>query len=830
MAESRRLLIATLAGLVIFSLIPHSNAETVEPTEIEIHLNALEDYYLSGDEITFSPNLYNPSDTIQIDNNPSCDYTFDVYDINNLNIYSSSDNCRNQVQSLQLHSGEQLNLMAHTWDFLDNSGLEIASGTYQVTITHSILDISDTSTFNYLAASTIPNDIELRYNLVDISSNSSSAYLLQMFLHNPTPYPLDVNNLDCTLVLNNEIHQQIFENCLHDIEILHQYEYHSVSNFVLDAHWLTNSNETKIELLGDVHNRNVVIREAIQTVSNNDSSMIRLDVSELDFQVVTNNGNRSLSILAKYNPADNLEVNECEMEIYIINDFGEVVEIEMVDYCQRSAESVPVAEDEFLIEIYEWELVDDQDCLVDFGKYTIVLGSQQYSSIDFFQNLPDVTAKCNDKTFDVEVNSELVDSSLYTSLQIFSDERLRVYSDCTVIIGVAIDSSNQIQHTEEFCNYNVGNYLLSPNKIYNMQQKFILPLESPTTDSISVNYKLNFEYTSTYYDKISTHSGNKIVNQALVRDISGVWNLVDFDNVQCWMISAPNSAYILQENSLASIWSPKQDWYGEYTVTEQPLDNGLCSQFGLPVVIVNNVYMEESPFVDNEPATTSDQGGSESISIAEVGVIGVASSSILLGFLIFVSNTESLRIPVTSAGLWMLALVGKTHETSDGRFQRGRLIGYLTANPGCHFRALMAALNMSNGQITHHLRLLENQELIWRINDGRFVRYYPLNNSLYPGMNPDDLPVPPLSPDPRSLQGKILTILDDEHQLGEFPTQAELAKKLEKSQQLISHHLRTLQKYGLVEKRKMGIKNRYKLTKEALFLLETDIEYLKVRD
>ena len=72
------LLIATLAGLAIFlSLIPHSNAETVEPTEIEIHLNALEDYYLSGDEITFS-NLYNPSDTIQIDNNPSCDYTLAI--------------------------------------------------------------------------------------------------------------------------------------------------------------------------------------------------------------------------------------------------------------------------------------------------------------------------------------------------------------------------------------------------------------------------------------------------------------------------------------------------------------------------------------------------------------------------------------------------------------------------------------------------------------------------------------------------------------------------------------------------------------------------------
>ena len=62
------------------------------------------------------------------------------------------------------------------------------------------------------------------------------------------------------------------------------------------------------------------------------------------------------------------------------------------------------------------------------------------------------------------------------------------------------------------------------------------------------------------------------------------------------------------------------------------------------------------------------------------------------------------------AGLWFLGLLGKTHETTDGRYQRGRLMGYLTANPGCHFRALMSALDMSNGQITHHLRVLESEE------------------------------------------------------------------------------------------------------------------------
>jgi len=144
-------------------------------------------------------------------------------------------------------------------------------------------------------------------------------------------------------------------------------------------------------------------------------------------------------------------------------------------------------------------------------------------------------------------------------------------------------------------------------------------------------------------------------------------------------------------------------------------------------------------------------------------------------------------------------------------------MGYLTANPGCHFRALMAALDMSNGQITHHLKVLNEEEVIWRRKDGRLMRFYPATiNADTPA---DELPIPALSPDPNSLQGKILTLLDNDGQLGAYPTQKDLAERLERSQQLISHHLRTLQKYGLIEKSKSGLKNRYKLTKEAVFLL-----------
>ena len=829
MAESRRLLIATLAGLVIFSLIPHSNAETVEPTDIEIHLNALEDYYLSGDEITFSPNLYNPSDTIQIDNNPSCDYTFDVYDINNLNIYSSSDNCRNQVQSLQLHSGEQLNLMAHTWDFLDNSGLEIASGTYQVTITHSILEISDTTAFNYFAASTIPNDLELRYNLVDISSDSSRAYLLQTFIHNPSEQKADLLNLDCNIVLENSLYRHVFSNCLRGFEFLQPFENLNSGNIVIDDQWLELSDTFSIYLAGQIDNKRIIELNSATASSHEESDRSKINLANIGYRTSEIGANPRLSITAEYEPNSNEEIEDCQINLFVVSDLGEITLTESIDFCIIAEQSKQEVNSNSDLEIYSWDLTKDDGCLVDFGRYTIIVEGKDYHSTEYFQNLPNDSAMCIRNNPNINLVNEIADGSLYTTLTIDSESTIRVVAECMFAIDVAIMSDADYNFNTEYCDFNSGNFLTLSSDGLKLQKRIQLP-DLADSETILVTSKISFEQTSAYSDTIYINSGQVGINPNLIYTVNGVWSSIDLDSQQCWMISAPNSAYILQENRLESIWSPKQDWYGEYSVTEQQADDGVCSQFGLPVVTVNNVYMEASPFEDIEPVTTSNQDDSESISIAEVGVIGVASSSILLGLLIFVSNTESLRIPVTSAGLWMLALVGKTHETSDGRFQRGRLIGYLTANPGCHFRALMAALKMSNGQITHHLRLLETQELIWRINDGRFVRYYPLNNSLYPGMNPDDLPVPPLSPDPRSLQGKILTILDDEHQLGEFPTQAELAKKLEKSQQLISHHLRTLQKYGLVEKRKMGIKNRYKLTKEALFLLETDIEYLKVRD
>ena len=116
MAEAQRFAIALVAGLMIFSLIPHSSADTEDVSSIAIEINNIEfnEYYITGDHITISANLFNPSATTEIQNNPSCDFLFNVYDERNAMIFSSENRCRNQIQSLQIENGETIACLLYT--------------------------------------------------------------------------------------------------------------------------------------------------------------------------------------------------------------------------------------------------------------------------------------------------------------------------------------------------------------------------------------------------------------------------------------------------------------------------------------------------------------------------------------------------------------------------------------------------------------------------------------------------------------------------------------------------------------------------------------------
>ncbi len=828
MAGAQRFAIALVAGLILFSLIPHSSADSDDTASITIEVNDedFNEYYIAGDNIVISSNLFNPSSSAEIQNNPSCDFIFEIFNDDNALVFSSESRCRNQVQSLQVDRDEIIQLMSHEWNFKDNQGQDLRTGTYRLTVTHSVLSISDSSVLKFYGNSSIPEQIELKYNLIDLGNGTNNAHFLQLFLFNPNSFNLDLTSTECTILIENDVKRAIYDDCRKGTSTLHPSENIYSANIVLDDSWLVSNGEIFAYILGDYEKQTIDRNELIDINLDPEAQDLTFNLFNLDYEI--SEAGRTPSLLIQGELINqNLQQN-CDLDLFVVNDLGHVVVDTAVDICAQYEDSETINNN--LVEIFDWQLTDNEGCMIDSGKYTIIVKeNNRFLTLDFFQEIPNNLARCLGNDIVLTLDNTIADASLYTTLDIASDQHIRIIAKCMLVIDVTVHSATDSSHDTEFCDYNSGNFITLTDDVYRLQQKITLS-ELEYADRVSVSYKVNFEHTFTAFDDLYIDSGATTVNPELIHSISGNWDMIEYNNNHCWLISAPNSAYILQPDGTQYNWLPKQGWFGEYKAIEHRFDTSYCAQLGLPIITIDEIYTEENPIKEASEMDSSTITKDDSVEIVEIAVYGVASSSVLLGLLLFISNTESMRIPMTSVGLWMLALVGKTHETSDGRFQRGRLIGYLTANPGCHFRALMAALNMSNGQITHHLRLLENQELIWRINDGRFVRYYPLNNSLYPGMNPDDLPVPPLSPDPKSLQGKILTLLDDEHQVGEFPTQSELAKKLEKSQQLISHHLRTLQKYGLVEKRKMGIKNRYKLTKEALFLLETDIDYNKIRD
>ena len=303
--------------------------------------------------------------------------------------------------------------------------------------------------------------------------------------------------------------------------------------------------------------------------------------------------------------------------------------------------------------------------------------------------------------------------------------------------------------------------------------------------------------------------------------IEGSWNYVTTSTQGCWLLTDSigdehNFINHLQNQE----WRPQPGLSGSYLVQTSQVDGG-CSEWSGMIILQTLDETETAPQIPTpvEPTTPTNTPIDEIADLAPVTVTVVATTSLSIMSLLYLGNTEWIRIPALQFGIGLVGMVRRNGE-HDGEYQRGRIMGYLTANPGVHFRALLGALSMSNGQLTHHLKHLESEERIWRRKDGRLVRFYP--STIQSTLDEEDLPIPLLTPDPNSLQGKILRLLDATENDIVNLSQKELAVRLKASQQLISHHLRTLVKFGLVEREKVGMRYRYQLTREAIFLVNSN--------
>nr|AIE92551.1 hypothetical protein [uncultured marine group II/III euryarchaeote AD1000_24_F05] len=300
----------------------------------------------------------------------------------------------------------------------------------------------------------------------------------------------------------------------------------------------------------------------------------------------------------------------------------------------------------------------------------------------------------------------------------------------------------------------------------------------------------------------------------------GSWQYVTTDFGGCWILIDVDDNEHAYSSTLVDNWKPLPNHRGAYWVEETVDTPTACSGWVSHIVVVEVLgeaqIASTDTNIDNEVASETPV---ISIPAAAPTIVALVASTSLFALIAgAVTKVEWIRLPATKYGLALLGLVRKTKE-SGGEYQRGRIVAYIELHRGIHFRALLGALEMSNGQLTHHLSVLESDERVWRRKDGRKVRYYPA--SIDSRTEDDDLPVPVLTPDPNSLQGKILQILDiHENEILNL-SQKELSDKLETSQQLVSYHLKSLEDWGLVEKERVAMRYRYRLTDRALILLNS---------
>lgn len=869
MAGATRCTLAVLALLLLAST-PYAIAQ--ESSEFDFILQDQDTsengWYVEGDMVSMVPMFVNNAVETSIENDPSCGVSLQIIDDEQNMLFDGADSCRGQSQTIDLSPDETFAFTALEWDLRLDDGTFAESGTYTIQAFHSATGATASNDIFIQTSADVSPEMEL---LLDFTSRASpllygEEIVLGVVLHNPTSqaFTLPVRE-ECYIELSMNGISSLAMPCFGSMNTLESHE-HVLLGHVLfnDASLLQGLNTVQASLPSQA----LLVSESftLQDATAVDASIqsmtaVRIVPSSTQDQVYSESEIFS-SVVHIDNigsePLDLRFTDSCRAEVWIVNGFGDVV------FDSRLLKNCNALELDYSIEgngqlqftLPDWTFTDLQGCRVPAGTYSVIAEIPEYHlatqyTIEYQHTSPN---NCNPSP-EFEIYPELTPTDAGFDLDLTletpsSNVDLQWIDACSIRITIIdLATIEEVSNQALMCDSLEGRHFVLPYGedveplVLNagevgMYDEMLQPLDDG-------NYQLVLTFNSFQPVRMGfaltwpvAEEGTSIEQtvEAVVEEdprlISGSWSGLQTELGTCWMLDSTEEGQVLLASALLGSWVPNQGWSGIYEVVDAPA-HPACAMYQAPSVQIRTLEVEYPIQTTEDVAETSviaedDPAAEEQpVPVVPSVIIVVASGSILsMLFAVLLSN-ESLRIPSTAAGLWFLGLIGRTHETNDGRYQRGRLMGYLTANPGCHFRALMAALDMSNGQITHHLRILESEEVIWRRKDGRLVRYYPLTNSLNPGMSEDDLPVPPLSPDPNSLQGKILTLLDHDGPLGEFPTQAELAVRLEKSQQLVSHHLRTLQKFGLVEKRKMGVKNRYKLTREAIFLLETNTDFTR---
>jgi predicted transcriptional regulator len=167
---------------------------------------------------------------------------------------------------------------------------------------------------------------------------------------------------------------------------------------------------------------------------------------------------------------------------------------------------------------------------------------------------------------------------------------------------------------------------------------------------------------------------------------------------------------------------------------------------------------------------------------------------ILLIAIAAIASIEVSKVALISLFLPLYSKLRK--EKLLDQFTRGKIVGYILANPGEHYNSIKKTLDISNGSFVYHLNLLEAEGFIKSHRDGIYKRYYPANMRIIEQTNTLN-----------KSQSLIMEVV------GENPgiSQKDIAAFLGISPSTINYHVEKLIQMGLMEKERKGMSVRYYL-------------------
>lgn len=159
---------------------------------------------------------------------------------------------------------------------------------------------------------------------------------------------------------------------------------------------------------------------------------------------------------------------------------------------------------------------------------------------------------------------------------------------------------------------------------------------------------------------------------------------------------------------------------------------------------------------------------------------------------------------------WVGLLIPLYSKLKKSKIEKGiryEILGYLKARPGANYSELKKNLDLNDGTLVHHLRVLERAEKIYSKKMGKYKLFYASSYKRQAAI--DDY----LSP----FHKRILEIIRSNP--GIIPKK--LSIMLDRSQTDISYHLSELTRSGFLDKRKKGRNNHYYINNELMELLSS---------